>query len=184
MQYASHHQLQIRVLRVDMATRRDDVEAIKMEHEPTEHPLPSKIGFKEYQQKRMTINARIKYREHALHGCKQHLRNGTFPKRMKSIKPYPTMDTPEAQAKVNEACQQVDKIILDHMIQEQERKLKEDQDSLQTIKKTCSQQRQQHKTRKLEPTVVQLQQELRDLQAKYTQLCQKLTPVKEEPQES
>ena len=118
----------------------------------------------------MTINARIKYREHTLQDYKQHLRNGTFPKRIKSLKPYPKMDTPEAQAKVNEACQQVDKIILEHMIQEQERKLKEDQDSLQTIKKA----------RKLEPTMVQLQRELKELQAKYTELCQKLTPVQQD----
>ena len=128
----------------------------------------------------MALKARIKYREHALQDYKQHLKNGTFPKRIKSIKPYPTMDTPEAQAKVNEACQQVDKIILDHMIQEQERKLKEDQDSLQTIKKTCSQQRQQHKARKLEPAMVHLQRELKELQAKYTELCQKLTPVQQD----
>ena len=139
----------------------------------------------------MVLKARIKYREHALHFYKQHLGNGTFPKRMKSIKPYPKMDTPEAQTIVNEACQQVDKVILDQLIQEQERKLKQDQDSCQSLKKERLQQRKQRKAGNLkkEPqnamvTVVQLQRELRDLQAKYTELCQKLTPVKQEPQES
>ena len=45
------------------------------------------------------------------------------------------MPTPEAQTMVNEACQQVDKISLDQMILEQERRLKRDQDSIQTMKK-------------------------------------------------
>ena len=83
---------------------------------------------------------------------------------MKSIKPYPQMETPKAQAIVNEACQQVDKVILGQMIQEQALKLKQDQDSCQTLKKERLQQRKQRKAER-EPkksmiTVVQLQREL------------------------
>ena len=52
----------------------------------------------------MTIKARIRYREHALKTFRKHLKNGTFPQRMKSIKPYPKMNSPEAQAAVNAAC--------------------------------------------------------------------------------
>ena len=79
--------------------------------------LPKKTMLKDYRHKQLAVKARIKYREHNLKGFKQHLKNGTFPRRMKSIKPYPKMETPEAQTIVNEACQQVDKVILDQMIQ-------------------------------------------------------------------
>ena len=141
---------------------------------------------KEYRQKQIALKTRIKNREHTLKQLSGHLKNGTFRKRMKSVKPYPKMDTSEAQTIVNEACQQVDKVILDQLIQEQALKLKQDRDSCENLKKERLQQRKQRKARKLvkEPTVVQLQRELRDLQSKYTELCQKLTPVKQEPQES
>ena len=59
----------------------------------------------------MTIKARIKYREHAIKGFRKHLKNGTFPQRMKSIEPYPKMTSPEAQAIVNAACDQVQSVI-------------------------------------------------------------------------
>ena len=136
--------------------------------------LSENVVKKEYRQNQMALKARIKHRTQSLQSYKQHLKNGTFPKRMRSIKPYPKMDTPQAQAKVNESCQLVDKVILGQMIQEQTLKLKEDQDSLQTIKKA----------RKLvkEPTVLQLQRELKDLKAKYRDLSQKL--MKQESPES
>ena len=130
---------------------------------------------KEYKQKQVVLHARIKYREQAIRGFK-HLKNGTFPKRMKSLKPYPKMETPESQTIVNKACQQADQVILDQRIQDYERKLQQDQASLQALKEARREQRQQHKTRKLEPTVLQLQQELRDLQAKYKELSQKVVP--------
>ena len=135
----------------------------------------------------MALKARIKHRVQSLQSYKQHLKNGTFPKRMKSIKPYPTMDTPQAQAKVNEACQQVDKVLLDQMVYEQALKLKQDQESYETLRKQQQEARQQRKTKTLETTktnpkkpmitVLQLQQELKDLQSKYKELCQKLTSV-------
>ena len=141
--------------------------------------LSENVVKKEYRQNQMALKARIKHRTQSLQSYKQHLKNGTFPKRMKSIKPYPKMDTPQTQAKVIEACQLVDKVILGQMIQEQTLKLKEDQDSLQTIKKTRLQQRQASRK---EPTVIQLQRELKDLQAKYRDLSQKL--MKQESPES
>ena len=135
----------------------------------------------------MALKARIKHRVQSLQSYKQHLKNGTFPKRMKSIKPYPTMDTPQAQAKVNEACQQVDKVLLDQMVYEQALKLKQDQESYESLRKQQQEARQQRKTKTLETTktnpkklmntVLQLQQELKDLQAKYKELCQKLPSV-------
>ena len=145
---------------------------------------------KQYQRQCIVIHNRINHREQTIRGLKDHLKNGTFPKRMKSLKPYPTMETPEAQALVNEACQQVEKIMMDQRIQDCERKLQGDRASLQTLKETRREQRQQSKadkqqskTRKTEPTVLQLQRELRDLQAKYTELSQKLSPIKSKPKD-
>ena len=131
-----------------------------------------------YRQKLMIIKARIKYRENAIKTFRKHLKNGTFPKRMKSIKPYPKMNKPEAQAVVNAACDQVQCVILDQMILDEEKKLTEDQESYEVLKVQRQGDRQQHlKTPKKKPkksTVAQLQQELADLQAKYTQLYKQL----------
>lgn len=137
---------------------------------------------KEYKQKQVVLHARIKYRENAIRGFKQHLKNGTFPKRMTSLKPYPKMESPEAQARVNDACQQADRVVLEQRVQDYERKLEQDRASLQSLKETRREQRQ-HKIKKNTPTLTvrQLQQELRDLQAKYKELSQTVVPS---PQES
>ena len=86
--------------------------------EPTEKA--KKAVLRGYRQKLTTIKARIKYREHALKTFRKHLKYGTFPQRMKSIKPYPKMNSPEAQAVVNAACDQVQCVILDQMILDEE----------------------------------------------------------------
>ena len=97
-----------------------------------------------YRQKLMIIKARIKYRENAIKTFRKHLKNGTFPKRMKSIKPYPKMNKPEAQAVVNAACDQVQCVILDQMILDEEKKLTEDQESYEVLKVQRQGDRQQH----------------------------------------
>ena len=147
---------------------------------------------KESRQKQIALKARIKYREHTLKHLSCHLKNGTFPKRMKSVKPYPKMDTPEAQTIVNEACQQVDKVILGQMVHEQALKLKQDQDSYQTLKK----ERQHRVTPESDVQTMilaTLRKENSDLRTKnvvlnrkYTRLSRKMgrSPVKQEPQES
>ena len=143
--------------------------------------LPKGIRSENYQQQYSLLLTRIRYRESAIQALKDHLKNGTFPKRMKSLKPYPTMETPETQAVVNEACQQAEKVLIEQRIQEYERKLQEDRTSLQTLKETRRQQRQQRmaapapKPNK-KVSVSQLQEELRDLQTKYTELSEKLAP--------
>ena len=86
------------------------------------------------------------------------------------------METPEAQAIVNAACDHVQSVILDQMIQEEEKKLSQDQDSYQTMRRQREGERQQLKAtqKPKKPTVAQLQQEIADLQSKYTRLCSKL----------
>ena len=112
--------------------------------------------LKEYCLTQIALKARIKHRENSLKHLSGHLKNGTFPKRMKSIKPYPKMDTPQAQTIVNEACQQVDKVILGQMVQDQAMKLKQDQDSYEALRK---QQQEGHQQRKAPKTLrTQIQQ--------------------------
>lgn len=93
------------------------------------------------------------------------------------------METPEAQTIVNAACDDAKRIILDQMIQEEEQRLSQDQDSYQAIRKQWEGERRQFKATQMskkpkKPTVVQLQQELKDLQSKYTLLCSKLESTK------
>ena len=81
------------------------VEEPAVKSETSDKPVKTKL--KQYRQKLMTIKARIRYREQAIKNFRKHLKNGTFPQRMKSIKPYPKMSSPEAQKIVNAACDQV-----------------------------------------------------------------------------
>ena len=101
---------------------------------------------------------------------RHHLKKGTFPKRLKAMRPYPKMETPESQAIVNVACEQVHCVILDQMDLEEEIKLREDQTRYHSMK----QEREGEPRKPKMITVVDLQQELKDLQSKYTELCSKL----------
>ena len=124
----------------------------------------------------MTVQARIKYRQRAIKKLRTHLKNGTFPQRMKSIKPYPKMDSPESQAIVNAACNQVQCVILDQMLLEEEKKLAKDQERYQTLQE---QKRKACQKRMKSPTVAQLQKELAELHAKYSQVCKTLENTRE-----
>lgn len=85
------------------------------------------------------------------------------------------MNSSEAQAIVNATCDQVQCVILDQMIQDEEKKLTQEQEQYKTLKVQRQGQRALKKPKKpKKPTVAHLQEELADLQAKYTQLCSKL----------
>ena len=131
--------------------------------------------LKGYRQKLMTVRARVKYQQRVLKEFRRHLKHGTFPKRMKSIKPYPKMDTPEAQKVVDAACDQVQCVILDQKILELEKKLKEDQVTCQSLMEQRCQDRQ-HLIPKKPPklTIAKLKAELADLQQKYAELSTKV----------
>ena len=149
---------------------------------PTEKNMETTVKskkptLKSYRQKLQAIQARIKYREKVIKGFRNHLKKGTFPKRFKSLRPFPKMESPESQAVVNAACEQVHCVILDQMILDEEKKLVQDQTSYQTMTKERACERSQllktsKKPQKL--SVTQLTQELTDLQSKYTQLCNQL----------
>ena len=143
--------------------------------EPTENNpmeatvISKKSTLKSYRQKLQAIQARIKYRAKAIKGFRNHLKKGTFPKRFKSLRPFPKMDSPETQAVVNAACEQVHCVLLDQMILDEEKKLLQDQDNYQAMKKQRECERSQllktsKKPQKL--SVTQLMQELTELQSK------------------
>ena len=153
--------------------------AIGDQSEPTEKNMEptvksKKSTLKSYRQKLQAIQARIKYREKAIKGFRNHLKKGTFPKRFKSLRPYPKMDSPESQAVVNAACEQVHFVILDQMILDEEKKLEQDQTSYQTMKKEREGERSQLPRKPKTLSVAQLMQELTELQSKYAQLYHQL----------
>ena len=149
--------------------------------------LENTMDRKEYLRQYQLLHVRIRQREQAIRGLKLHLKNDTFPKNMKTLKPYPKMENPQTQAKVNEVCQQAEKVILEQKLQDYDYKQRGDRARLQALKEVRRKQRQQRKAAPAPKpsktlSVSQLQQELRDLQAKYTELSQKLTPTKPKPQ--
>ena len=133
-----------------------------------------KSTLKSYRQKLQALQARIKYREKAIKGFRHHLKKGTFPKRFKSLRPYPKMESPETQAVVNAACEQVHGIMLDQMMLNEEKKLVRDQTSYQAMKKERESTRSQLPKKPQKMSVAQLRQELTELQSKYAQLYQQL----------
>ena len=143
---------------------------------PVGNETSKNTALKEKRQTRMTVQARIKYRQRAIKKLRAHLKNGTFPQRMKSIKPYPKMDSPESQAIVNAACNQAQCVILDQVLLEEEKKLAKDQERYQTLQQ---QQRKTCQKRVKSPTVAQLQKELAELHAKYGQVCKILENTRE-----
>ena len=153
--------------------------AIGDQSEPTEKNMEptvksKKSTLKSYRQKLQALQARIKYREKAIKGFRHHLKKGTFPKRFKSLRPYPKMDSPETQAVVNAACERVHCVILDQMLLDEEKKLVQDQTCYQAMKKERESTRSQLPRKPQKLSVAQLRQELTDLQSKYAQLCHQL----------
>lgn len=63
----------------------------------------------------MTVQAKIKYREHAIERVSKTSQEWYLYK-TKSIEPYPEMQSSETQAAVNAACDQVQCVILDQVL--------------------------------------------------------------------
>ena len=133
-----------------------------------------KSTLKSCRQKLQAIQARIKYREKAIKGFRHHLKKGTFPKRFKSLRPFPKMESPETQSVVNAACEQVHCVILDQMILDEEKKLTQDQTRYEALRKEREGERSQLPRKLKKLSVTQLMQELTELQSKYAQLWSQL----------
>ena len=126
---------------------------------------PSK-GIKEKQQ--TAIYSRIKYRERRIQTLKTHVQKGTFPPRMKSIKPIPKMATPESQRIVTAACEQAQRVLLNQMLMEEEKKLTQEQGLFQWKKKRSK------------PSITQVLKDLQELQDKYHHVCQVLETTQQQ----
>ncbi|PFX11583.1 hypothetical protein AWC38_SpisGene24627 [Stylophora pistillata] len=79
------------------------------------------------------VHARVKYQENLLKEYKKHAENGTIPKRLKSMKSYPKMQSPKAQKRVNETYHQVECTVLDQAIQEIEKNLAAHKEQYQSL---------------------------------------------------
>ena len=160
----------------NMSTLEDSITAPENFSHPIEKPMVIQLKSKKrsspqsFRQKLQTLQARIKYREQAIKGMRQHLQKGTFPKRFKSLKPYPKMYTAESQAIVNAACQQVENVIFDQSTLDEEKKLAEDKNLYQTMKEERNLSQKPRKPTRMAVMVGVLQQELRDLQSKCSDL--------------
>ena len=150
--------------------------------DPTEKNIEPSVksktsSLRSYRQKAQALQARIKYREKAIKGFRHHLKKGTFPKRFKSLKPYPKMNSPDLQTVVNAACQRVECVVLGQMLVDEEKKLTQEQAEYQTLKELRLRERSQVVKTPREPkkmSVALLRLELADLQSKYAQLYEQL----------
>ena len=143
---------------------------------PVANETSKNTTLKEKRKTRMAVQARIKYRQRAIKQMRTHLKNGTFPQRMKSIKPYPKMGSRESQAIVNAACDQEQCVILDRTLLDEEKKLVKDQEKYQTLQE---QKRKGCKKRVTKPSMAEVLKELVDLQEKYSQVCKTLENTRE-----
>ena len=101
------------------------------------------------------------YHERKMKTLQSHLEKGTIPKTLR-LKTFPKMKTPQGQALIHEACDEVQKIMLIQMVEEQRQALAQAQKEYQSLQKPK------------EDTIKSLQKELKSLR---TQLLKLQTPV-------
>ena len=105
------------------------------------------------------------YHERKMKTLQSHLEKGTIPKTLR-LKTFPKMKTPQGQALIHEACDEVQKIMLIQMVEEQRQALAQAQKEYQSLQKPK------------EDTIKSLQKELKSLR---TQLLKLQTPVNTQP---
>ena len=74
---------------------------------------------------------KVCYHERKLKTLQSHLDRGTFPKTLR-MKTFPKMKTPQGQTLVHEACDEVQKIMLIQMVEEQKQALAQAQKEVQS----------------------------------------------------
>ena len=110
---------------------------------------------------RPASQAKLLYHKRKLKTLQSHLERGTIPKTLR-LKTFPKMKTPQGQALVHEACDEVQKIMLMQMVEEQRQALAQAQKEYQSLQKP-----------KVD-TIKSLRKELKSLRA---QLLKLQTPV-------
>ena len=93
---------------------------------------------------------KVGYHERKLKALQSHLERGTIPKTLR-LKSFPKMKTSQGQALVHEACDEVQKIMLIQMVEEQKQALAQAQKDYQSFQKPK------------EDTIKSLQKELKSL---------------------
>ena len=77
---------------------------------------------------------KVCYYERKLKALQSHLERGTIPKTLR-LKTFPKMKTSQGQALVHEACDEVQKIMLIQMVEEQKQALVQAQKEYQSFQK-------------------------------------------------
>ena len=103
---------------------------------------------------------KLYYHERKLKTLLSHRERGTIPKTLR-LKTFPKMKTPQGQALIHEACDEVQKIMLIQMVEEQRQALAQAQKEYLSFQKPVD-------------TIKSLQKELKSLRA---QLLKLQTPV-------
>ena len=97
------------------------------------------------------------YHERKLKALQSHVERGTIPKTLR-LKTFPKMKTSQGQALVHEACDEVQKIMLIQMVEEQRQALAQARKEYQSLQKPK------------EDTIKSLQKELKSLRTRLLKL--------------
>ena len=112
---------------------------------------------------RVASRAKLYYHERKLKEFQEHLKRGTYPKNMR-LRPYPKMKTPQGQDLIHEACEEVQKIMLIQMVEEEQQALTQEQKVYKSLhEKTW-------KPKPKEEIIKTLQKELKSMRAQLSKL--------------
>ena len=124
-------------------------------------PLNTVQIMEETRKLRAASQAKLFYRERKLKELQSHLERGTTPKTLR-LKSFPKMKTLQGQALIHEACDEVQKIMLIQMVEEERQALAQAQKEYKSLQEPK------------EDTIKSLRKELKSLRA---QLLKLQTPV-------
>ena len=110
---------------------------------------------------RAASRVKLCYHERKLKELQMYLERGTTPKTLR-LKSYPKMKTPQGQALIHEACDEVQKIMLIQMVEEEQQALAQAQKDYKNL--------QEKKPPKKEDIIKALQKELKCMQAQLLKL--------------
>ena len=103
----------------------------KLTTQENKRPANEQI-IEEKRKLRMISRAKLRYHERKLKELHTHLERGTTPKSLR-LKSYPKMKTPEGQSLIHEACNEVQKIMLIQMVEEEQQALTQAQKTYKSL---------------------------------------------------
>ena len=118
---------------------------------------------------------KVNYHERRLKSLQSHVERGTIPKSL-GIKTFPKMKTTEGQALVHEACDEVQKIMLIQMVEEQKQAFAQAQKDYQSLKKP-----KENTIKSLQKELKTLRDQLWKLQSAENQVNRRLTEPEDTP---